>query len=498
MLSRSSGALLPIFSLPSRFGIGDLGPGAFRFADFLHAAGQRIWQVLPLNPTGAASGHSPYHSVSCFAFNPLLISPEVLAAEGLLDRSDLALRNRMPQGRIDYPPAEACRRRLLAKACQRFRQRLPDGGFERFCAANATWLDDYALFTELSARFANATWDRWPEPARSRRPAELKRLRKEWEPAVEARKIEQYLFYRQWTSLLSYCRERCVHLFGDLPIYVPFHSADVWSHQGLFKLNRFHRPAAVSGVPPDYFSADGQLWGHPVYDWQSHRRTRYDWWLRRIAHQTAIFDAVRIDHFRGWVAYWEVKAGQRTAKSGRWVEAPSDDFFSELQRRFLSLPLVAEDLGDITADVRAAMQRYGLPGMRVLMFGFSGNPADNPNAAHNIPEHCVVYTGTHDNNTARGWFEKEATAGEKRRLALVSGRRMNGRQVAGELIRLAMRSPARWCIIPVQDLLGLASSARINTPGQARGNWVWRLTPRQLNSLSPQRLRELTAAFGRT
>ncbi len=498
MLSRSNGVLLPIFSLPSPFGVGDLGPAAYRFADFLCAAGQRIWQVLPLNPTEAASGHSPYHSVSCFAFNPLLISPEALAAEGLLDRPDLQLRTRMPEGRIDYLAAEACKRRLLAKACQRFRQHLPDSGYERFCAENATWLDDYALFTELSARFANATWDRWPEAARGRRSAELKRLRKALETPVETRKIEQYLFYRQWMNLLSYCRERRIRLFGDLPIYVPFHSADVWSHQRLFKLNRCHRPAAVSGVPPDYFSADGQLWGHPVYNWEGHRLTHFDWWFRRIAHQTIVFDAVRIDHFRGLVAYWEVKAGARTAKSGRWVEAPSDEFFSELQRRFLSLPLIAEDLGYITADVRETMQRYGFPGMRVLMFGFSGNPADNPNAAHNIPEHCVVYTGTHDNNTARGWFEKEAAVGEKRRLSLVSGRRVAGREVAWELIRLAMRSPARWCIIPVQDLLGLAAPARINTPGQARGNWVWRLTKRQLDSLPAQRLLELTAAFGRT
>jgi 4-alpha-glucanotransferase len=498
MLSRSSGALLPIFSLPSRHGIGDLGPGAFRFVDFLHAAGQRIWQVLPLNPTEGAFGHSPYHSVSCFAFNPLLISPEVLAAEGLLDPPDLQMRSRLPENRIDYPAAEAFKRRLLDKACQRFRQLLPDSGYDRFCAENAYWLDDYALFAALAASHAKASWDRWPPPARDRRSAAIKRLRKDFQSPIETRQIEQYLFYRQWMSLLSYCREKCIHLFGDLPIYVPFHSADVWSHRRLFKLDRFRRPTAVSGVPPDYFSTDGQLWGHPVYNWEMHRQTRYDWWARRVAHQTAVFDAVRVDHFRGLVAYWEVAPKERTAKNGRWVPAPSDDFFSELQRRFVSLPLVAEDLGDITADVRETMRRYGLPGMRVLMFGFSGNPVENPNAAHNLPEHCVVYTGTHDNNTARGWFEKEATAAEKRRLALVSGRRMKGREVAGELIRLAMRSPARWCIIPVQDLLGLAGPARINTPGQAHGNWAWRLTQRQLDSLSAQRLRELTAAFGRT
>jgi 4-alpha-glucanotransferase len=497
MLSRSSGLLLPIFSLPSRFGIGDLGPGAFRFVDSLHAAGQRMWQILPLNPTEGAFGHSPYHSVSCFAFNPLLISPEVLAEEGWVDGTDLQQRNRLPEGRIDYAAVGALKRRLLEKACRRFRERMPDTGYEYFCMENAYWIDDYALFSALSARHAHIAWDRWPSPARGRSSVDMKRLRKELHDSIEKLKIEQYLFYRQWTALRSYCWEKCIHLFGDLPIYVPFHSADVWAHRTLFKLDRFHRPLAVSGVPPDYFSADGQLWGHPVYKWESHRLTRFDWWVRRIAHQMAVFDAVRIDHFRGLVAYWEVAAGARTARHGRWVEVPSDDLFSELQRRFVSLPLVAEDLGHITADVRETMQHFGLPGMRVLMFGFSGNPALNPNAVHAIPEHCVVYTGTHDNNTARGWFEKEASGNEKNRLSFISGRRVGAQEAAWELTRLAMLSSARWCIIPVQDLLGLGALARINTPGQACGNWVWRLTSRQLDTLPVERLLELTSTFGR-
>ncbi len=497
MLSRSSGVLLPIFCLPSHFGIGDLGPGAFRFVDFLHAAGQRIWQVLPLNPTEGAFGHSPYHSVSCFAFNPLLISPEVLASEGLLERPELRLPRRLPEDRIDYPAAVAFKRRLLARACQRFRERLPDGGYERFCEANADWLNDYALFSALAARHATVTWERWPLLVRERKPPEMKRLRKDLQDLIETRQIEQYLFYRQWMKLLDYCREKRIHLFGDLPIYVPFHSADVWSHRELFKLDRFRRPAAVSGVPPDYFSADGQLWGHPVYDWKAHGQTRYVWWCRRIAHQIGLLDAVRIDHFRGLVAYWEVSAGARTARNGRWVEVPSADFFTELRRRFVSLPLVAEDLGHITADVRETMGRYGFPGMRVLMFGFSGDPAENPNAVHNIPEHGVVYTGTHDNNTVRGWFEYEACATEKQRLMQVVGGRMTGREAPRALIRLAMLSSARWAIFPVQDLLALGAAARLNTPGRTRGNWVWRLTPKQLDSLPVGHLLDLTTVFGR-
>jgi 4-alpha-glucanotransferase len=497
MLSRSSGVLLPIFSLTSRFGIGDIGPGAFRFVDFLHAAGQRIWQILPLNPTEAASGHSPYHSVSCFASNPLLVSPEALAAEGLIDRTDLNPTISPPKGRSGGAAAVTFKRLLLEKACLRFMQRLPDSGYERFCTDNAFWIEDYALFCVLSARHANVSWNLWPPKIRTRKAGEIKHLLEVNHDAVEKLKIEQYLFYRQWLNLRNYCREKRIHIFGDIPIYVPFHSADVWAHRQLFKLDRFHRPLGVSGVPPDYFSTDGQLWGHPLYNWETHKKTRYDWWISRIAHQMAVFDVVRIDHFRGLVAFWEVPARETTARNGRWVDAPSEDFFSELQRRFISLPLVAEDLGHITADVRETMQRFGFPGMRVLMFGFSGDPAFNPNAVQNIPEHCVVYTGTHDNNTVRGWFENEATRGEKRRLSVISGRRTPAREIAWELIRLAMLSPARWSIIPVQDLLGLGADARINTPGQVRGNWAWHMTEKQLNALPVKRLLEMTTTFGR-
>jgi 4-alpha-glucanotransferase len=498
MLSRASGVLLPIFSLPSRFGIGDLGPGAWRFVDFLHSAGQRIWQVLPVNPTRADFGHSPYHSVSCFAFNPMLISPETLAAEELIDRLDLNPGSGKSQDRIDYASVCAFKRRLLEKACRRFQQRLPDCGYERFCAENAHWLEDYALFSALSARFRTLAWNRWPAAIRDRRSAELMRLCKDLHEPMENLKIEQYLFNCQWLDLRHYCRQKRIHLFGDIPIYVPLHSADVWARRRLFQLDRRHRPLCVSGVPPDYFSKDGQLWGHPLYDWPSHANTRYDWWAQRMAHQMAIFDVIRMDHFRGLVAYWQVPAKESTARNGQWVEAPSFDFFSELSRRFVTLPLVAEDLGHITADVRETMQRFGLPGMRVLMFGFSGDPTENPNMIHNIPQHCVTYTGTHDNNTARGWFEKEAKVGEKRRLFMVSGRKLAAREVAWEMIRLVMLSPAAWAIFPVQDLLGLGAAARINTPGQIHGNWLWRMTEKQFQALPTKRLLEMTATFARS
>jgi 4-alpha-glucanotransferase len=497
MLSRLSGVLLPVASLPGRFGIGDLGDGAFRFVDFLHDAGQRIWQVLPLSPTEASSGHSPYHSGSSFAGNPLLISPEGLAADGLLAPGELAAVPAFPEGRIAYGKAAAVKRRLLARAREGFRRGGLRREYARFCERQAGWLDDYARYAALREHFGGAPWHRWPAAVRRREPRRPSPLARRLEPAAENVKIDQFLFHRQWLRLKDYANRRGVRLFGDLPIYVPHDSADVWAARGLFRLDARDRPLAVSGVPPDYFSATGQLWGHPVYRWETHRRTRYDWWVRRIARQLELCDYLRIDHFRGLVAYWEVPAGEKTAARGRWVEAPAEDFLSELGRRFVSLPLIAEDLGDISADVREVLRRFGLPGMRVLLFGFSGEDAANPNAVHNVNERCVVYTGTHDNNTVRGWFDTEASPAEKRRLMLVAGRRIAGRQAPAELIRLAMVSPARWAIVPVQDLLALGAAARMNTPGRSRGNWSWRLTPNQLDSLPAGRLRELAATFGR-
>lgn len=403
----------------------------------------------------------------------------------------------MPQGRIAYRQVEQFKRRLFKDACERYRLRLPDADFDRFCRAHADWIDDFARFTAFRAHFRDQPWDRWPADIRRRDPAALVSLSRTLNDEIERTRIGQFLLFRQWAQLKDYARDRGVRFLGDLPIYVPFDATDVWAHRELFRLDAADRPTAVSGVPPDYFSAKGQLWGHPVYRWETHRRTRYTWWARRLAHHLAVFDHVRIDHFRGLVAYWEVPAGEKTAVRGRWVEAPFEDFFTEMQRRFVCLPVVAEDLGEITADVREAMRRFGLPGMRVLMFGFSGDPAANPNAVPNIPEECVVYTGTHDNNTVRGWFEKEASAEEKRRLATMAGRGASPRQAPEQMIRLAMLSRARWSIIPVTDLLGLDAEARFNTPGTTRGNWDWRLTARQHLRLPMNRLLEMTTVFGR-
>ena len=329
-----------------------------------------MWQILPLNPTSSTYQHSPYHSASSFACNPLLISPERLAAEGFLDWGELPAPE-SPEGRINYAAVACIKQRLLDKACARFKQRLPSDGYTQFCAESSAWLDDYALFTALSERYRDTVWNRWPAEIQQRRPEVLTRLRSELGDVLENIKIAQYLFYQQWNRLRTYFREKGIRIFGDLPIYVPLHSADVWAHPHLFKLDETGRPLALSGVPPDYFSTHGQLWGHPVYRWETHRETRYEWWVRRFARILSLYDYVRIDHFRGLVAYWEVPADEPTAASGKWVQAPAEDFFKELRQHFACLPVIAEDLGVITADVSDTMQRQGFPGMRVLMFGFA-------------------------------------------------------------------------------------------------------------------------------
>jgi 4-alpha-glucanotransferase len=494
-LPRCSGIWLPLFSLPSRFGIGDLGPEAYRFVDFLRESGQRVWQLLPLGPTTARADHSPYHATSTFAFNLLLISPELLVEDGLLGKKEIAKAPRLAEACIDYPAVVRGKRAFLAAACRRFRRMPAVEGYSQFCHDQAGWLDDYAQFAAFKTHFRGAAWHRWPAAIRHRRPAATKALAGHLGDRMERIKIVQYLFHRQWIRLRAYCRANGVELFGDLPIYMLHDSADVWSRPNLFKLAGDSRPVAVSGVPPDYFSATGQLWGHPVFNWPFHRRTRYDWWVRRLAHHLELFDLLRIDHFRGLVAYWEVPAGRKTAVGGRWVAAPGEDLFAELRQRLPRLPLIAEDLGLITADVRHLMQRHGFTGMRVLQFGFDGDPASNENAMIHVPENCVVYTGTHDNNTARGWFETEATAVEKKRLAAVVGGAAAG--VAWQLIRLAMLSRARLAVVSVQDLLALEARARINTPGRMEGNWRWRMTRGQFAALPRQRLRDLTEASGR-
>ncbi len=499
MTIRSSGILLHPTSLATAYGAGDLGPAAYRFVDFLAAAGQGLWQVLPLTPTDQTHGNSPYHSTSALAGNPLLISPELLVQEGLLAPSDLADAPSAGGNRVDFEAVGAFKQRLFDVAFDRFQQKAgpQSPSFERFCARQDFWLDDYALFRALKDHHDGRRWVEWPLEIRRRSRADLRAARQELAAAVQREKFLQYVFFRQWMQLKDYCRQKQIKIFGDIPIYVHYDSVDVWCRPELFKLDENLKPYVVSGVPPDYFSRTGQLWGHPLYRWDALQDDGYRWWIRRLQHNLTLYDMVRIDHFRGLVAYWEVPAADETAVNGQWISAPVDDFFHHLLRKFACLPIVAEDLGTISADVRETMQRYRLPGMRLLLFAFG---EDFPNGAflpHNHVKNCLIYTGTHDNNTVRGWFETEATAPAKANLMDYLGGQVPVERLPWELIRLTMMSVADTAVIPMQDLLGLGAEARMNNPSEPEANWCWRLAEDPVTPELTNRLREMTRIYGR-
>ncbi len=479
MHARSSGVLLHVTSLDSPFGIGDLGPGAMRFVDFLAAAGQRIWQVLPCNPTGPGLADSPYSSFSAFASWPMLLSPEILLAKGLLSPGDLENVPDFPEGRVDYPGAIAFKMPLLHKAADSF---VDTSDYIRWCGFNAAWLDDHCLFAALKEENGGNSWSHWPDDVKWRNPESLKKAAGRLAQPVRREKVLQYLLDMQWTSLRSACHDKGIRLVGDLPIYVTYDSADVWSHRELFQLDEGLAPRFVSGAPPDYFSETGQLWNNPVYDWEAMRHDDFNWWTNRVKRMMTWFDSVRIDHFRGFVAYWSVPAGEQTAAGGTWVEAPAMDLFKTLGRRLFGLPFIAEDLGMITPDVREILGILGIPGTKVLLFSFDEDNPAHPYLPHNFVRNCVVYTGTHDNNTVRGWYENEASARAKERVAEYLGHdAYSAADIHRAFVRLAMFSVADTVIIPMQDVLGLGAKGRMNTPGTTQNNWTWRVLPAQLD-----------------
>jgi 4-alpha-glucanotransferase len=495
MAKRGSGILLHLTSLASPYGIGDFGPAAYEFADFLAEAKQRFWQLLPLGPTDPVTGNSPYSSASAFAGNSLLVSPDLMMRDGLLSKQDLEPVE--ASRRIDFPAVMAYRERCFRKAFSRFSGSAAGADYERFCGEHSDWLDDYATFTALKLRFERRAWSEWPREVRLRHKQALDDLKANLAEEIKLVKFVQYLFFRQWTALRNYCNEKSISLIGDIPIYVSDDSADAWSHPEIFKVDEERRPTVVAGVPPDYFSKTGQLWGNPLYRWDALKSQGYKWWIDRVSHALALYDIVRIDHFRGFLAYWEVPAGEKTAVNGRWAKAPGEDFFEALNRCFPNLPIVAEDLGVITPDVKALMKRFGLPGMRVLLFAFGDGSPRNPYLPHNYIEACVAYTGTHDNNTTRGWFEAEARPQERQNLTRYLGHPVTAETVAWELIRLAMMSVAATTIFPMQDVLGLGDEARMNRPSTADGNWNWRLLPGDLDAGLRERLATATETYGR-
>ncbi|MGB4234620.1 MAG: 4-alpha-glucanotransferase [Methanoregulaceae archaeon] len=492
---RASGLLLHITSLRSRFGTGDLGPAANRFVTSLSQAGQTFWQVLPLHPTDSGHRHSPYHATSLFALNPLLISPELLVKDGITGGDHPG----------SFPPAgvegaglfrEApLKVELLRAAARENRCGRDDSGFGRFRAENQEWLDDYALFSAI-ARNNGVDWSAWPRGIRDREPAVLERVQRELEEAVREEEYIQYLAFTQWDSLHEHASIHGIRIIGDLPLYPAYESADVWSHRDLFWLDSEGRPTSVAGVPPDYFSSTGQWWGNPIYRWEEIEKQGFSWWKDRVEHMLRLFDCLRVDHFRGLQAFWKIPAGAATAGEGSWVRAPGQALLSHLAARLPSLPLIAEDLGTITPDVRELMAMFGIPGMRVLQFGFDGDPG-NPHAPGAIGEDSVLYTGTHDNNTMRGWFEEEVRPDQLERIAAALGKVPSSAEIAREMITLALESPAWLVVIPVQDLLCLGSKARMNVPGTTEGNWQWRLRPGEPRADDWAWLREKTIRSGR-
>ncbi|HWQ19976.1 MAG TPA: 4-alpha-glucanotransferase [Methanotrichaceae archaeon] len=496
--TRGSGVLLHITSLPSSWGIGDIGPEAHKFADFLAGARQSYWQVLPLSPVDPAFGNTPYDSISAFAGNQLLISPDLLMVDGLLYQEDMAPVPAFEAGIINYPAVISFKDRILDKAYQKFKSKGENPEYEAFCSKESSWLDDFALFKSIKADQGGAVWSKWPEGLRDRQKDELQKAADKLKDGISREKFLQYVFFKQWRSLKARCNSHDIKIIGDAPIYVNYDSADVWANQSLFNLDSNKHQTASSGVPPDYFSATGQLWGNPLYNWDVIKGTGFDWWIRRLGHNFSLFDLLRIDHFRGLVAYWEVPAGETTAINGRWVEAPAEDFLAETYRHFNCVPIIAEDLGIITPAVREVMSRFEIPGMMVLLFAFGEGMPKNPYVPHNHQRNRIVYTGTHDNNTVKGWFENEASSDEKRRFFSYIGREINAAQAPWEMIRLAMMSVADVAILTMQDLLGLGAESRMNHPGTTKDNYRWQITPGQVSPDLSERLREMTEIYNRT
>lgn len=491
---RSSGLLLHPTSLPGRFGIGDLGEEAYRFVDFLADSGQQMWQVLPLGPTGF--GDSPYQCFSAFSGNPLLISPEKLIEEELLSPADVRDTPSFPAHRVDYGPVIEFKKALLQRSFERFKAHAtPDQReeVEVFGEQHRGWVHDYALFMALKDAHGGAVWNTWEPEIASRKPEAVERWRQRCSDAALFYIYLQVQFFKQWSALKHYAHTRGIRVIGDLPIFVAHDSADVWAYPDLFYLDEQGRPTVVAGVPPDYFSATGQLWGNPLYQWEVLAQRGYAWWIERFKGAFAMVDIVRVDHFRGFEAYWEVPAREKTAVHGRWVRGPGAELFHAVQQALGSLPIIAEDLGIITPEVTALRDQFGFPGMKVLQFAFTG--PDNTHLPHHFPRNVVAYTGTHDNDTAVGWFTGSSTPEERAYALQYLG--TDGRQIHWDLIRLAFGSVADVAIVPVQDVLGLGTEARMNFPSRASGNWSWRYMPDRLTDEVEGRLGELTAIYGR-
>jgi len=497
-LHRASGILLHPTSLPGPFGIGDLGPSAFRFIDFLQEAGQGLWQVLPIGPTGY--GNSPYQCLSAFAGNPLLISPELLAMEGWLEKGDLSAPA-FPEDAVDFGLVRQWKSSLFRKAFRRFASLASashTAEFSAFCRFHATWLDNYVLFAALKGYHEDRPWTEWSSEFNLREPGALDLWSRAHADELSFHRFIQFVFFRQWKALRKYANRRKIDLVGDIPIFVAHDSSEVWGHPEWFQLDRGGHPTFVAGVPPDYFSATGQRWGNPLYRWDRLVADGYGFWVERLRAVLGLVDLVRVDHFRGFAGFWEIPAGEPTAIKGRWVPGPGLDLFEVLRSTFgEDLPLIAEDLGVITEDVTELRELLGLPGMAILQFAFEpveGGFGESAYLPHNHRYNLAVYTGTHDNNTVLGWWAEKP---ESVRASVRAYLHTDGAEINRDFIRCALASVARYAIFPLQDLLGLGAEACMNRPGRAEGNWTWRYREGDLDSVLASDLKGLTELYGR-
>jgi 4-alpha-glucanotransferase len=512
MHKRHSGILMHITSIPSKYGIGDMGPFAYAFVDFLNASGQKYWQILPINPTDGINGNSPYSCTSSFAGNALLISPEMMVIDGFLRASDVNIPTPLAEEKMDYARVRAFKEKIFNTAYRRFRKSLarpvgPEAGsrkdpnredFENFVSAEHYWLEDFALFTVIKSVYGGRGWNEWPGALKNREPKALKEFIRRNFSDLERVKFIQFLFFRQWRKLRAYAHSKNTAFIGDIPIYVNFDSVDVWRYPSFFKIDEEGNLKFISGCPPDYFSRTGQRWGNPVYNWSQLKKVKYSWWVNRVAHNLRMFDYLRIDHFRGFAGFWQIPAHEKLAVFGRWVKGPGKAFFKVLAKRFKPLPIIAEDLGEITPDVIKLMKEFGFPGMRVLLFAFDGDMEGNPHVPANYPAHCVAYSGTHDNNTIQGWYHHEAKPHERANVPRVLQTKFTIQNLHWTMIEVLMRSKAETVVIPMADFLGLGEAGRMNTPATKVNNWQWRLKANALTPRLSQKIARITKKTNRS
>jgi len=494
-LERKSGILLHPTSLPGPDGIGDLGPEVYRWIDFLDRSGTQLWQILPLGPTGY--GDSPYQCFSAFAGNPFLISPLVLFEEGLLRIQDLKERPDFPLNEVDFGPVIVWKTLLLNKAFLAFREKAQPAllrEFEAFSEEKKDWLDDFALFMAIKESQDLHPWIEWPTSLKTRQPDAIEEAKNKLADTIQKHKFNQFFFFRQWARVKEYANQKGIQIIGDMPFVISLDSSDVWANPELFLLDEHLNPTFVAGVPPDYFSETGQLWGNPLYDWKFHQETNFTWWVSRLRSILEQVDMVRLDHFRGFAAAWHVPYGNETAIQGEWIPGPSLELFTELKKHFPNLPIIAEDLGIITPDVKNLRDGFGLPGMKILQFGFSGDPEDDF-LPHHYPINCFAYTGSHDNNTARGWYD-DATAFEQQFCRDYLGFD-NEDDASWAMIRGVWQSVANFSLAPLQDFLGLGSQARFNLPGKMDGNWKWRMSANDASIDLADKIRNINLLFSR-